>query len=197
MARVAVRPLVGTRVTPNQITTLRLAVGLAAAGALASGVPVWQDVGAGIFVLATILDRADGELARMGGKTSAWGHTYDLVADAVCDTMILVGLGVGLRESMLGLWAVPMGVIAGISVSTIFWLVMRVETVAGERAAELGSLAGFDADDAVLVIPVAVWLEGSAQLLVVAAVAAPTVLVFFFWFSRRRLRALRSDAPEA
>ncbi|MCH8834893.1 MAG: CDP-alcohol phosphatidyltransferase family protein, partial [Proteobacteria bacterium] len=66
----AVRPLVGTAVTPNHLTTLRLATGLAAAGALAVGTSPWQHVGAAIFVVSLVLDRADGELARLAGKTS-------------------------------------------------------------------------------------------------------------------------------
>ncbi len=37
IARVAMRPLVNTPVTPNQVTTLRLAAGIAAAAAFAVG----------------------------------------------------------------------------------------------------------------------------------------------------------------
>jgi phosphatidylglycerophosphate synthase len=185
---VAVRPLVGTRVTPNQITTLRLAVGIAAAGALAVGETPWQHIGAGIFVVAMVLDRADGELARLGGKTTPWGHTYDLVADAFCDALILIGLGIGLRNGVYGVWAIPMGMVAGTSVATMFWLIMRMETVAGERAAEMGAFAGFDPDDAMLIIPITVWLGGSTPLLLAAAVGAPAFMVFFLWFLRRRAK---------
>jgi len=180
IARVAVRPLVGTAVTPNHLTTLRLATGLAAAGALAAGASPWQHVGAAIFVVSLVLDRADGELARLAGKTSPWGHTYDLIADAAADALVFVGLGVGLRESAaLGQWAIPMGMVAGISVAAIFWLVMRVEALEGERAAELPSIAGFDVDDSILIVPIAVWLGGSVPLLVAATVAAPAFAMFF------------------
>ena len=89
IARVGVRPLVGTPVTPNHLTTLRLVTGLAAAGAFATGIPEWRAWGGVIFVVSMFLDRADGELARLGGKTSPWGHKFDLVSDAVCNALAL------------------------------------------------------------------------------------------------------------
>ena len=182
------RPLVGTPVTPNQITVLRLLTGIGAAAAFAVGETPWQHIGGGIFVLSVLLDRADGELARLGGKTTPWGHTFDLVADGVCDVLAFVGIGIGLQGSMLGWWAVPMGAAAGCAIAAIFWLVMRIEAAEGERAAELPSAAGFDPDDAILLVPVAVWLGGGVPLLIAAAISAPMFAVFFFWrlLCRRR-----------
>ena len=55
--RVAIRPLVASPITPNQVTTPRLAVGLAAALALAHGEETWHDRGAGLFILSFFLDR--------------------------------------------------------------------------------------------------------------------------------------------
>ncbi len=185
----AVRPLVKTPVTPNHLTTLRLATGLAAAAALAVGASPWQHVGAAIFVVSLVLDRADGELARLAGKTTPWGHTYDLIADAAADALVFVGLGVGLRESALGLWAIPMGMAAGGAVAAIFWLIMRIEAVEGERAAELPSVAGFDVDDSILIVPVAVWLGGSVPLLVAATIGAPAFAIFFVRLLLRRRAA--------
>ncbi len=172
--------------TPNHLTTLRLATGLAAAGAMAVGASPWQHIGAAIFVVSLVLDRADGELARLAGKTSPWGHTYDLIADTAADALVFVGLGVGLRESALGLWAIPMGMAAGGAVAAIFWLIMRIEAVEGEGAAELPGVAGFDIDDSLLIVPVAVWLGGSVPLLVAAAIGAPAFAVFFCWLLLRR-----------
>ncbi len=185
----AVRPLVKTPVTPNHLTTLRLATGLAAAAALAVGASPWQHIGAAIFVVSLVLDRADGELARLAGKTTPWGHTYDLTADAASDALVFVGLGVGLRESALGLWAIPMGMAAGGAVAAIFWLIMRIEALEGQRAAEMPSVAGFDVDDTILIVPVAVWLGGSVPLLVAAAIGAPAFAIFFVRLLLRRRAA--------
>jgi len=189
-----VRPLTPTPVTPNQLTTVRLATGIAAAAAVGSGVDLWRDVGGGLFVLSVILDRADGDLARLTGRTSPGGHKYDLVADAVSNALILFGLGVGLREGGFGLWAVPMGALAGAAVAAILWMVMRMEELKGHRAGELPSFWGFDADDAVLLIPVLIWLDKAEALLTAAAVIAPLVAALFLGMFRRLLA--RAAEPE-
>ncbi len=194
--RVAVRPLVKTPVTPNQITALRLISGLGAAALYAIGTAPWTHVGGALFVLSVLLDRADGELARLGGKTSPGGHAFDLIADAVCNALVLVGIGWGLRQGVLGPGAVPMGIAAGAAVAAIFWMTMRIEEAAGAGAAELGSAAGFDADDAVLVIPIAMWLGGGVPLLTAAAAATPAFAVFYFLRSRRRLSARRPEGAD-
>ncbi len=188
VARVVARPLAKTAVTPNQVTTARLATGLAAAGMLAIGREPWPDVGAGVFVLAMVLDRADGELARVTGKTSPFGHAYDLIADATCNALILVALGVALRDSAFGIWAVPMGVAAGLAVAAILWMVVRIEAAAGARAAELGGFAKFDPDDAMLVVPLAIWLGGATLLLAAASLGAPLFAILFYAKFRSKLK---------
>ena len=188
-----VRPLMPTPVTPNQLTTVRLATGIAAAAAVGSGVDLWRDVGAAVFVLSVILDRADGDLARLTGRTSPGGHKYDLVADAASNVLILFGLGVGLRAGGFGLWAVPMGALAGSAVAAILWMVMRMEELKGHRAGELPSFWGFDADDAVLLIPVLIWLDQAEALLGAAAVIAPLVAALFLGMFRRLLRSAETD----
>lgn len=189
VARVVARPLSKTPVTPNQVTTARLATGFAAAGMLAIGREPWPDVAAGVFVLAIVLDRADGELARMTGKTSPFGHAYDLIADATCNALIFIALGVGLRESLFGMWAIPMGALAGIAVAAILAMVVRIEAAAGARAAELGGFAKFDPDDAMLVVPLAIWLGGATVLLAAASIGAPLFALLFAWKFRATLFA--------
>ncbi|VBB69575.1 CDP-alcohol phosphatidyltransferase family protein [invertebrate metagenome] len=179
MARILVRPLVPSAVTPNHITTLRLVVGITAAGAAAVGSDGWRQGAAGLFLASMLLDRADGELARLSNRKSAFGHKYDLVSDAVVNALIFMGLGTGLRESTL--WTVLMGVVAGIAVAAILWLVMRAEKTAGTRAAELGHVAGLDPDDSMLIVPLSMALGFSTPLLYAATVGAPLFAIFFFW----------------
>ncbi len=194
--RVAVKPLVGTPVTPNQLTVLRLLTGLGAAAAFASGEQLWQNVGGGLFVFSALLDRADGELARLGGKTTDWGHTFDIVSDALCNALVLFGIGVGMRDSVLGGWAIPMGALAGVAVAAILMMVMRIENVAGKREAELRSMAGFDVDDLTLLIPLAMWLGWGVPLITAAAVVAPAVAVFFVLRFRAKLGFGRATIPD-
>jgi len=194
IARVTiVRPLAKTSVTPNQVTTVRIIAGVGAAMALAYGDPAWSSYGALLFMLSMLLDRADGDLARMTGRTSPGGHTYDLFADAFCNALIFVGLGIGLRESGFGLWAIPMGALAGGAVATILMLVIRIENLQGARAAEIGGIFGFDPDDAMLTIPVLVLLGWSEGLLVAAAIGAPAFALFFIFLFRKALKDARAS----
>lgn len=178
--RLAVRPLVGTPVTPNQVTTLRLVVGLSAAAALAHGDDAWRAWGAGIFLLGMLLDRADGELARLSGRFSSSGHIYDLISDALCNALTFFGLGIGLRAGLFGAWAPVMGLAAGLAIAAILWLIMRLEDRHGERAGELGAAAGFDPDDALGAVPLLVWLGLSDWLLAAACLGAPVFALFMF-----------------
>ena len=64
-----VKLLVGTPVSPNHLTTLRLATGLFSMGCFASGA---MDQGGLLFVVSTALDHMDGELARPEDRTAGW-----------------------------------------------------------------------------------------------------------------------------
>ena len=187
--RPLVRPLAGTAVSPNHLTTLRLLTGLGAAAAFAIGDEPWIGIGALLFVLSMLFDRADGELARLSGKSSRFGQLYDIVTDAVCDAAVLVGIGIGASAGPLGKVAVLMGAFAGLSVAFIFILIMKIEMELGPGGGAFGAVAGFDADDAMAIVPIAVWLGYSEVLLIAAVVLAPVAAVMVFLsFSRRRRR---------
>lgn len=144
-------------------------------------------IGSGVFVLSMLLDRADGVLARLSGKSSPGGHKFDLIADTLSNALAFVGIGIGLRHSPLGDLAIPLGIVAGIAIAAVLWLVMRVEEQEGSRAAELKGSAGFDPDDAMLAVPVAVALGWNTELIVAAAFGASLFAVFFFLKFRRFL----------
>ena len=187
IARSLVQPLAHSIVTPNHITTLRLIIGTAAACAAAIGSEGWRRGAAGLFLASLLLDRADGELARLSNRKSTFGHRYDLISDAIVNSLIFVGLGIGLRGSAVGLWTIPMGVVAGTAIGAILWLVVRAERLAGARAAELSNVAGFDLDDGMLIIPLLVITGFSIYLLYTATIGAPLFAIFFFWRFRSYL----------
>ena len=192
--RPLVRPLAGTAVTPNHLTTVRLLTGVTAAAAFAIGDEPWIGIGVLLFVISMLFDRADGELARLSGKSSRFGQLYDIGTDAVCDFSVLVGIGIGVSAGPLGKVAVLMGAFAGVSVAFIFILIMKIEMDLGPGGGAFGAVAGFDADDAMAIIPIAMWLGYGEMLLMAAVVFAPVaaVMVFLIFAKRRRRQSQRS-----
>ena len=133
-----------------------------------------------------LLDRADGELARQSRKFSPWGHRFDLLSDSFCNAIGFFGLGLGLTSGAFGAIAPVLGAVAGLAIAAILLIVMRAEAANGPRAGEVKGVAGFDPDDALLVVPLAIWLGGAEILLAAAASGAPLAMLGFAW----RFRAL-------
>src|SRR6185437_12509907 len=143
---------------------LRLLTAITAALLLAAGDRGLSIIGGAIFLASFFLDRADGDLARLTGKSSPWGHRFDLCADYSANILVFVGIGFGLQEGVLG-------AVAGSAIVLIFWLVRFVERAEG--AAVFPSAGGFDPDDAMVIIPLSIWLDGEIYILVAAAIGAP------------------------
>lgn len=72
-----------TRVTPNQLTTGALVLGLGAAGCFALADPVWLLAGAVLYHLSFVLDCMDGKVARLKGTGSVFGAWLDYIFDRV------------------------------------------------------------------------------------------------------------------
>lgn len=64
--RSAIRPLVASPVTPNHLTTLRLAAGLGAAVALAHGDEAWRHAGAILWLVMKIEQRHGARAGELG-----------------------------------------------------------------------------------------------------------------------------------
>ncbi|MDG2304862.1 MAG: CDP-alcohol phosphatidyltransferase family protein [Candidatus Binatia bacterium] len=183
VARALITPFAETWLHPNHVTTLGVGTGLAAAYCYALG-GADANLGGILFVLTGVIDHADGELARMTGKTSEFGHTYDRIADLVVKTSLFVGMGIGLRDGSLGAAAVPMGFVSGLALGAIF-------TIRGARAKRKGhiafaqpSYAGFELEDLLYLIAPVTWLGGLATFLSLAFVGIPAFAAWsaFLWW---------------
>lgn len=192
LARALVRPLDGTAARPNHLTTLRLALGLISAFCLAHQSLAIANVGAFVFALSNFVDHTDGELARLSGASSRFGHAYDLVCDAVIHTLLFAALGWGLAGGSLGLGAPIMGLVAGGSVAFIFWLHMIMEGELGKTGAKLPSAGWFEIEDVLYLFPLVTLCDVREPFLVLAFVGAPTFAVWLGWYFRvLRRRATR------
>jgi archaetidylinositol phosphate synthase len=185
IARALVRPLVGTAVTPNHLTTARLVTGVAACAGFAVGTYDW-DVAAGVmWVISALLDRADGELARLGGTSSKWGHLYDYYTDVAVNALFFLGIGIGLRDGSLGHWAILMGAVAGVTVAaaSIWSEWLELQRADGVKAYE--GIGGFDFDDVMYLFAPVAWLGWLQPLLIGAAIGGP-VFAIVTWVRLRR-----------
>jgi archaetidylinositol phosphate synthase len=185
LARPLVRPLVGTGVTPNHLTTLRLLTGLAGCAGFLSGDYTWQAWGGVAWVLSVFLDCADGELARIGNMMTARGHAYDFTVDLFINAIVFLAIGIGLRESWLGPWAILLGAVASLSVFLSSYLSEAIEKrqPTGTKAYE--AKFGFEPDDAMFVFGPLAWLDWFSPVLVAAAVAATAVALVTAWRLQR------------
>lgn len=84
--------LLGTNVTPNQISLLSWALSCIAAVLFAAGGQATLAVGGGIAQLASILDGCDGEIARFKRLGSEFGGWFDAILDRYADAFLLFGL---------------------------------------------------------------------------------------------------------
>jgi phosphatidylglycerophosphate synthase len=87
--------------TPNQVTTFSLVLGLGAAAAFAAGTRAWLVAGAVALQVAFTADCVDGQLARYTRRFSALGAWLDSVFDRVKEYAVYAGLALGAG----GAWA--------------------------------------------------------------------------------------------
>lgn len=171
----AIHPLVAglsrTRVTPDALTMLRLGSGLGAAGCFAVGHGPAMGIGAGVFLVSMLLDRADGALARSTGRFSRIGPLFDLVSDCVSTMALFVGLGFGIGARPGGISVadgLTLGLVASVSVAATFLQLNRPEV---SQATDISR--PFDPDDAMLLVPLAVWAGYAPWVLFSAAAITP------------------------
>ena len=193
-ARLAARlvaPLRESWVTPNHLTTLRMLFGIFACAGFAAGGYLWSNIGALCFATSNFLDHTDGELARITGKSSRFGHLYDLIADALVNFMLFAGIGIGLRSGTLGNWAVALGLLAGVAVATIFHLRHEIEQMVGKTRARQPHFGALEAEDVLYLLPLVTLAAQLHYFLLLAAVGAP---LFALWVLREFFALRRKQA---
>lgn len=191
LVRPPARALASTRLRPNHVTALRIASGLGAAGCFAAATPVDLRLGATLFVLSALLDRADGELARQSGRFSQLGHWLDLASDCSCDALVFLGLALGAWGGRLGNLAPLLGMLAGVGTVLLFWQLNLPDERTAPRPAPRGRPArrAFDPDDLILGVPLIVCTAGPDVALLLAGILTPLALLGVVIARRRPQRA--------
>jgi phosphatidylglycerophosphate synthase len=153
---------------------------------------LWSGV---LWLISAFLDRADGELARIGKMQSRRGHLYDYYTDVALNSGYFLAAGINLRHSWLGHWAILVGAVACVSMLACCILSETYENFVdtGERIFEGGW--GFQPDDALYLLPLFVWVHWLAPMLLAAAVATTVIAVIIlarYLLEKRRPAVLRT-----
>jgi hypothetical protein len=195
IARVLVRPLARTPVTPNHVTSVTLILALSGAALFGRGDPVAAYWGAGLFVLARFLDHFDGELARLKGTSSRFGYYYDYVAGALSYAALFLGLGIGHMSGALGIWAIVLGAAGTASALLSMGLNLGIDQTQQEMDESVGDgdaigypgFAGFELEDGIYLIAPITWFGFLTPFFVAAGIGAS---IYCLW-TLFRLIALR------
>ncbi|RMH45214.1 MAG: CDP-alcohol phosphatidyltransferase family protein [Deltaproteobacteria bacterium] len=114
------RALSRTAITPNQVTAVALALGLAAAALAAAGGRAATAVAGALMLAQVVLDSVDGELSRVRHMGSQLGMWLDNLSDDLVDNLIVAALGAGLG----GPW-VAVGAAAALARGFSAWVTYR------------------------------------------------------------------------
>ena len=184
VASYLVKPLVGTPVTPNHVTTVSLLLSLVGAVLLAAGDRSAENWGAGLFMLGRFLDHFDGELARQSGKTSRFGYVYDYVAGCLSYSALFLALGVGMRDGLIGPWSIALGALSAPIILATTLLALRLADEGDDE--DYPIFAGFELEDGIYLIGPIVWLGWIEPFFLLGSIG---VILFGIWTGYRFLRS--------
>ncbi|MBI4730264.1 MAG: CDP-alcohol phosphatidyltransferase family protein [Acidobacteria bacterium] len=200
----SIRVARGGRIRPAHLTALGLALGLAGAASFALGTRAGLLAGAGLALVAKLLDAMDGEVARATRRDTRAGYVADGLADRLRDTSLIVGAGVGLHRTgfpgaLSWTLAAATGYLAFFYVSGAFpahWREVRSPgDLAGKHMFLVAPGIRLGAGDTLAVLVAAAAVAGRIEwFLQTSAVAAPVALALKI-ARLFRLRPWEAEAP--
>ena len=125
-----------TPLTPNQITTASLLLGLAGAACFTAGDRVFDMAGGVLLTLGYVLDNCDGEIARLKNVCSSFGARLDDVADWLVDAAFFAALGYGVYRVEGDLLWLVLGLAAAAGATIDYVVDLVAEHRASARPAE-------------------------------------------------------------
>lgn len=184
------RLLAATPITPNQMTVVSVLIGVAGAAFFLSSAPLWQTVGALLFLAHSILDGCDGELARLKFLESRWGGVLDFWGDNVVHAAVFACMALGWSRAADAPWPLALGgaaVLATLgSAAFVYWRVMRPSTGTGplytsvartDRSPLTRLLDALSRRDFIYLVVLLSLFGKAAWFLALAAVGAPIFFV--------------------
>ncbi|MBE9374282.1 CDP-diacylglycerol--glycerol-3-phosphate 3-phosphatidyltransferase [Saccharopolyspora sp. HNM0983] len=156
--------------------------------------PLWRWLATAVFVLASVTDRVDGDLARKRGLVTDFGKLADPIADKALTGAALISLSL---LGDLGWWAT--GIILGreLGITALRFWVIRHGVIPASRGGKVKTLLQAVAIGLYL-IPVGGWLDLVRFAVLLAAVLATVYTGADYVARALRMRAVaRSGAGAA
>ena len=126
--------LARSRVTPNQISFGAFMLALIASVLFAAGGYAYLAVGAILAQLASVVDGADGEVARLKYLSSDFGKWFDPVLDRYADAMLLFGLMWHAYRPDASPWVVLAGFLAIVGSFMVSYTADKYDSLMESRA---------------------------------------------------------------
>jgi phosphatidylglycerophosphate synthase len=180
------RRLVGTRITPNQMTLVSLTIGLLGAPFFLSAEPLLQIVGSLLFLTHSILDGCDGELARLKFQESASGARLDFWGDNLVHVAVFGCMAGGWAMAEASLWPLLLGALAITGTGASAYLVAHRDGGAA-AAGPPGRLADAVANrDFIYLVLVLACFGRAHWFLIPVALGTPIFMMLVRWGAGRR-----------
>jgi CDP-diacylglycerol---glycerol-3-phosphate 3-phosphatidyltransferase len=145
---------------------------------------LWRWIATGVFALASITDRIDGEIARKRGLVTDFGKIADPIADKALTGAALVGL------SLLGdlwWWATWVIIVRELGVTLLRFWVIRHGVIAASHGGKIKTLLQAIAIGLYL-LPLGAWLDVPRWIVLGAALIATVVTGLDYVIRALRLR---------
>lgn len=193
------RQLVDRSVTPNQMSMVSIGIGLVGAFFLSFSNISLQVFGALLFLLHSILDGCDGELARLKYMESRFGGVLDFLGDNIVHAAVFAGIGFAWEKSTgspVALWCSGFAV-AGtfLSAGLVYAMTMTSKEAEGPLYTSISRKQKKDrwtrvADylsrrDFIYLVVVLAFFGQLHWFLVLAAIGAPAFFIFTLWSNFR------------
>ncbi|MEE2721814.1 MAG: CDP-alcohol phosphatidyltransferase family protein [Pseudomonadota bacterium] len=188
IAAILVRPLVNTIVTPNQITTVSLVLGLAAAALFACGEGTAAYWAAGLVIAARFIDHMDGELARQAGKGSKFGALFDSATGTASYGTLFLGMGVGEWRGDAADWVLWLAAAVALLILINMLLQFKIETRSGVAPDPYPRIGPFEVEDGIYLIGPIVWLTGTWWFFLMGTIGTLIFVTFNIYALSRELQ---------
>ena len=182
LSRPITRAAIALGITPNAISVASLVVGLLAAWCFWLGTAGTAFIGLLVYVVAVVLDHADGEVARLTLSESRLGEWLDIAVDTLVHAAMVVAMGLTAERAagggaLLGL-AGAIGVIASAAVAKL-WPTTGAADSIGTALENLGSRDGFYAMLLLFIAALALTPRALPWLMIIVALGSHA-----YWLAR-------------